>query len=404
MAAPPANALSVGRMSSGTHQRPFPPVRCVSLAQGGTPAIVETMLAPCQVAEHPLVPLLLSRTVPPDRLVVMDRGMVSAAGLSTLVHQRQARPVVRLKVNHQTHVEHVLSEGSELVTWHPVGWPDVQVRVIASHIEPHTAERLAACPFSHTSNHADPHHLHRVVTTVLNPPLAPARERIGCSHERWEIEACMDEHKTHLRLSGQPLRRKEPAVVRQARDGRLLAHSIVCWWIHPSACQGDLDPDRLSLTYAVEVVDTACCACALVARQELPRSARSGSVGAPTPSPCVSSCRETRLFSLPSQATGTTRLYTHKAALQRHASSFHGIALQGHLADTEDIHASTSSVLSRQGGEMVRCLAPSVGLASHTGDPPTRRVEPLMVERGHLPVLPLSAWHARIAPTVQTPP
>jgi hypothetical protein len=32
-----------------------------------------------------------------------------------------------------------------------------------------------------------------------------------------------------------------------------------------------LDPDRLSFTHAVEVLDTACFAFALVARQELPR-------------------------------------------------------------------------------------------------------------------------------------
>jgi len=105
---------------------------------------------------------------------------------------------------------------ARLFTLHPVGLPDVQVRVIEYRIERHTAERLAQFPSSQTSNHADPGQLHRLVTTLLDPQQAPAVELILCYHERWEIEACIDEQKTHLRLSGQPLRSKEPGLVRKA--------------------------------------------------------------------------------------------------------------------------------------------------------------------------------------------
>jgi len=91
-----------------------------------------------------------------------------------LVHQRQAQALARLKINQYTPASRVLSDGSYLVTLHPVGLPEVQVRVIEYHIEPHTAERLAAFPSSQTSNHADPHQLHRLVTTLLDPQLAPA--------------------------------------------------------------------------------------------------------------------------------------------------------------------------------------------------------------------------------------
>lgn len=147
----------------------------------------------------------------------------------------------------------MLSDGRSLVPLHPVGFPEVQVRVIESRIEPHTAERLSAFPSSQTSNQADPHHLHRVVTTMLDPQLAPALDLICCSHERWEIDACIDEQKNHLRLRGQPLRRKEPGLVRQELYGQLLAHDLVRWWMHQSACQANVDPDRLSFTHAVEV-------------------------------------------------------------------------------------------------------------------------------------------------------
>jgi transposase IS4-like protein/DDE family transposase len=266
-----ANALYFGRMSSGKHQSPFPQVRCVYLAEVGTHAIVDALFAPCRVAEQRLVPVVLSRSVQAGMLVLMDRGIVSAPVLSMLVHQRQAQALARLKANQFTHAEQVLSDGSYVVTLHPVGLPAVQVRVIEYRIEPHTAELLAQFPSSQTSNHADPHQLHRLLTTLLDPQQAPAVELILCYHERWEIEACIDEQKNHLRLSGQPLRSKDPVLVRQELYGLLLAHYLVRWWMHQSAYQADLDPDRLSFTHAVEVLDTACFAFALVAQQELPR-------------------------------------------------------------------------------------------------------------------------------------
>jgi len=266
-----ANALYFGRLSSGKNQSPFPQVRCLYLAEVGTHAIVDAVLAPCRVAEQCLTPVVLLRSVQAGMLVLMDRGVVSAPVLSTLVHQRQAQALARLKANQFTHAEQVLSDGSYLVTLHPVGLPDVQVRVIEYRLEPHTAERLAEFPASQTSNHPDPRQLHRLVTTLLDPQQAPALELIHCYHERWEIEACIDEQKTHLRLSGQPLRSKDPGLVRQELYGLLLAHYLVRWWMHQSACQADLDPDRLSFTHAVEVLDTACYEFALVPREEFPR-------------------------------------------------------------------------------------------------------------------------------------
>jgi hypothetical protein len=266
----PANALAFGRLSSGKYQSPFPQVRCVYLAEVGTHAIVDAVLAPCRIPEPELTPFLLARAVQPGMLVLMDRGSVSAAELSTLVHLKQAHGLARLKAGLFKHAEQVLSDGSYLVTLHPQGLPAVQVRVIEYYIEPEMAERLAAFPASQTSNHNDPQQLHRPVTTLLDPQQAPAIELIACYHERWEIEACLDEQKNHLRLSGQPLRSKEPALVRQELYGLLLAHYLVRYWMYQSASQADLDPDRLSFTHAIEVLDTACVTLALMPRQQFP--------------------------------------------------------------------------------------------------------------------------------------
>ena len=59
--------------------------------------------------------------------------------------------------------------------------------------------------------------------------------------------------------------------MRQELYGLLLAHYIVRWWMHQSACEANLDPDRLSFTHAIEVLDTACYEFALVPRAEISR-------------------------------------------------------------------------------------------------------------------------------------
>src|SRR5260370_13573163 len=210
VASPPANALYCGRMSSGKHQSPFPQVRCVYVAEVCSHAMVDAVFAPCLFAEHRLAHLLRSRSVQPGMLVLMDRGIVSAAELSTLVHQQQAHALARLKAGQYTHAEQVLSDGSYLVTLHPVGLPAVQVRVIEYRLEPHIAERLAELPASQTSNPPAPRQLHRLVPTLLDPEQYPALDLIECYHERWEIAACIDEQKNHLRLSGQPLPSQGP--------------------------------------------------------------------------------------------------------------------------------------------------------------------------------------------------
>jgi hypothetical protein len=201
----------------------------------------------------------------------MDRGIVSAPVVRMLVHQRKAQALARLTSHPFTPAEPVLSDGRSLLTLHPVGLPDGPVRVIEYRIEPSPAERLAAFPSSQTATRADPRPRHRLGTTVLDPHHAPAVERILCSHDRWDMEAGMDEHNTPRRVSHQPMRRTEPMCVRQARSGMLLAPSLVRWWMHHSTCQATLDPDRLRFTPAIDVVDTACSACALVAREDLPR-------------------------------------------------------------------------------------------------------------------------------------
>jgi hypothetical protein len=204
----PANALHFGRVSSGKSQSPFPQVRCLYLAEVGTHAIIDAVLARCRASEQALANVLV-RSIEKGMLVMTDRNFRSLQWWVAL-KQRRAHILSRLAAGYFTQPSHRLPDGSYLVSVRPKGQPPLTLRIIESRLHPHVAEDLATLPTSRTSRPAQPQAVHRLVTTLLDPIQAPALERICLYHERWEIELVIDEIKTHQRLSAQPLREPRP--------------------------------------------------------------------------------------------------------------------------------------------------------------------------------------------------
>jgi hypothetical protein len=96
-----------------------------------------------------------------------------------------------------------------------------------------------------------------VLTTLLNPRLAPAHAVACAYHERWEVESVIDEIDTHQRLVGRTLRSLTPVGVMQEAYGVLLAHYAVRVLMHEAALTVDGDPDRLRFVHALEIVRDA---------------------------------------------------------------------------------------------------------------------------------------------------
>ena len=112
--------------------------------------------------------------------------------------------------------------------------PPLWVRLISYRI---TDERLG-----------EKERVYRLVTTLLNPRVAPALEVVRLYHELWEVELVFDEIKTHERAQRKVLRSKTPEGVVQELYGLFLAHYAVRALLAQAAMQADLDPDRLSFT------------------------------------------------------------------------------------------------------------------------------------------------------------
>ena len=73
-------------------------------------------------------------------------------------------------------------------------------------------------------------------------------------HERWEEEFALDEIKTHLSGRAVPIRSQTPAGVVQGIYGMILAHYVVRRVMHDAAVVSCQDPDRLSFTDSLRIL------------------------------------------------------------------------------------------------------------------------------------------------------
>jgi hypothetical protein len=243
----PANAKAFGRHTSDRGASAFPQLQGVYLVECGTHGVIDAGFWPCHTSER-VGGFRLLRSVTRDMLLMWDRGfhdfdMVVAA------RQRRAHVLGRLPAQVKPIPLRTLPDGSVLAYLLPSD--DARRR---------RGERILVRVITYTITNPDlpgAGEEHRLITTLLNPRVAPAH-KIACTyHERWEIEITIDEIDTHQRLVGRPLRSRTPMGVIQELYGLLLAHYAVRVLMHEAALSVDVDPDRLSFVHALEIVRDA---------------------------------------------------------------------------------------------------------------------------------------------------
>lgn len=259
----PANAAAFGRPTNQAGECAYPQVRLVYLLEAGTHALADAGVWPYRVSERVGAHRLL-RSVTAGMLVLHDRGLHSYEFLAA-VRQRGAHVLGRLPANVTLRPVRRLADGSVLAEVRPANAdrrpeaPAILVRVITYTLAD------PALP-----GHGEEH---RLLTTLLDPALAPAVAVVCTYHERWEVELTVDEHDTHQRLPTQPLRSRKPVGVIQEVYGLFLAHYAVRVLMHEAALAAGVDPDRLSFVHAVRLVQDAIPEFQMVAPADLPRLA-----------------------------------------------------------------------------------------------------------------------------------
>jgi hypothetical protein len=236
------NEKAFGRPGASRGSAAFPKIRFVALLENGT-----HVLWAARVDKYATDELTLAEAVvpalQPGMLCLADRFFPShklwqkaaATGADLLWRTRQS---ARLEIDQR------LPDGSYLSRIYPSTSDRrnerkaIVVRVIDY--------RLDKVP--------DAEPIYRLITSILNHKLAPAKELAALYHERWEIETALDELKTHLRGAQIVLRSKTPELVKQEFYGLLMAHFAIRGLMHEAALKADEDPDRLSFLHAVRVV------------------------------------------------------------------------------------------------------------------------------------------------------
>jgi hypothetical protein len=236
------NAAAFGRPGASRGDSAYPQLRFVSLVENGTHVLFASQMAPYDTGEVTLAKSVLTQ-LQPGMLCLADRQFFGFE-LWRTAHAGGADLLWRIKKNMRLAREQDLADGSYLSRIYPSerDWRHqsngVLVRVIDYRLEG-VAE-------------AEP--IYRLLTTLLDPALAPAAELAALYHERWEIETALDELKTHLRGARIVLRSKTPDLVRQEFYGLMMAHFAIRSLIHEAALKAAEDPDRLSFIHAVRVI------------------------------------------------------------------------------------------------------------------------------------------------------
>jgi hypothetical protein len=236
------NNKAFGRPGASRGSSAYPKIRFVGLLESGTHVLWAARMGKYKTDE-----ITLATAVMP----ALRKGMLCLADrffpgykLWQKAAQTGADLLWRVRQNARLEVDKRLADGSYLSRiYSSTSHRRKQRKAIVVRVIEY---RLKDVPGAET--------IYRLITTIRDPKLAPAKELAALYHERWEIETTLDELKTHLRGAQIVLRSKTPELVQQEFYGLLMAHFAIRGLMHEAALQADEDPDRLSFVHTVHVV------------------------------------------------------------------------------------------------------------------------------------------------------
>ncbi|MEU5853665.1 IS4 family transposase [Saccharopolyspora shandongensis] len=232
------NEREFGRPGSGRGEgkTAYPQIQAACLIELGTHAVFDARMDGYAAAETMLIEEMFG-SLRPGMLVLADRHIYSfhrwikAVDTGTDLLWRVASNLILQPVE-------MLADGSyiaEVIPPKKSGRASFRLRVIEYRL-PWSGE------------------LYRLVTTIMDPVRAPAKELAVLYHERWDIEGFLKQIKS-IQLGNEKIfRSKSPDGVRQEFWAHLAVHYATMCVQVDAADHAKLDPDRISHKNAVRVI------------------------------------------------------------------------------------------------------------------------------------------------------
>ena len=244
----PENDRAFGRPGSSRSPAAFPQARVLALCEAGTHVLWRALVKRYRCGEVTMTPYLL-RQLQAGTLLLWDRNFFKYAHVQQVLAQ-SAQLLARVRDNLVLRPIRRLRDRSYLAKIYRNSQDrkddrgGIVVRVIEYTLD----------------DPKRPGHRqkHRLLTTLLDEKLDPARALIDLYHLRWEQELALDELKTH-EMERPVLRSQTPAGVVQEIYGLLLAHYVVRTLMHEAAklraARGEpISPLRLSFTGTLKIL------------------------------------------------------------------------------------------------------------------------------------------------------
>ena len=256
-----SNDTCFGRSSNQNGPAAWPMARFVGLAEAGTHLVFRAELGRYRDSEVTLA----QRVIPglgKGMLCLADR-LFPGLALWKQATATGAHLLWRAKTTLRLERLETLPDGSWLALWKTStrGQKDAQgvkVRVVEYRLKGGGGE------------------VYRMLTSLLDPQEAPARELAALYPQRWEIELTLKEGKRVLRQGQLTLRSKKSDLVRQEFWGLLMAHYTVRRMMAQAALDRKVDPDELSFQNSVEILRSTQTGPALALSPSAARSTNQG--------------------------------------------------------------------------------------------------------------------------------
>lgn len=212
----------------------YPMIRLVALVATGTRSVIDAVFGSDKTGELTYAGQV-TRALRPGMLLLGDRNFatykffttVTDTGADFLIRAKTGNGAMKLPVISGLH------DGSFLANA-----DGVPVRVIDAAVQITTEADTSTSEY-------------RLITTLLDPSVAPAKQLIELYHDRWEIETAYCELKSTI-LGGRVLRSRHPSGVEQEIWALLTAYQVLRTAMSDALlARPDIDPDRASFTSAL---------------------------------------------------------------------------------------------------------------------------------------------------------